>query len=404
MKSIAFLGIACSIVFTAGSDWRQFRGTYSNGLASDASIPTQFDAQKNIAWKAALPGKGPSSPIVVGDRVFVTAAGGPRNDHLYVAAFDAASGRQVWQRTFWGTGPAAAHPKTSMAGPTPASDGKNIVALFATNDLVCLDLDGNVRWIRALYEENPGATDGRGLAASPLIVGNVVVVHIENQNASFAAGIDIESGANRWRIDRPREISWTSPISWAANPAGDMLALLQGSTHLTAVDPTSGKEVWNLKRASDPIASSVVQGDVLFVPGEKGLAAFEFQPDGKAPKQLWEEVKLNPVTSSPVWVGNRIYSMRNDILVNGDENTGHLRGQLRLKGAFSASLVAAGGLIYAVNESGVVHVIKPNDADGEIVARNELGEAVLATPAIADGAMYIRSDKHLWKIAESNAK
>src|SRR5262249_16876442 len=159
-------------------------------------------------------------------------------------AFDARSGRKLWQRTFWGTGPVAAHPKTSMAAPTPVSDGRLVVALFATNDLVCLDLDGRVCWLRALHEEHPGPTDGRGLAASPGLVGDTVVVHVENQNVSFAAGIDLRTGANRWRIDRPREVCWTTPVVLPGKLAADALVLLQGATRLSAVDPSSGREVW----------------------------------------------------------------------------------------------------------------------------------------------------------------
>src|SRR5262249_14594580 len=183
------------VLTAAGADWRQFRGNNSDGLAPD-EVPRQFSADENVAWKAELPGRGPSSPIVVGDRVLVTAADGPRQDRLLVLAFDARSGRRLGQRTFWGTGPTACHPKTSMAAPTPASDGRRVVALFATNDLVCLGLDGNVLWLRSLYEEEPGATDGRGLASSPLLVGDTIVLHVENQNRPFAAGIDLKTGAN----------------------------------------------------------------------------------------------------------------------------------------------------------------------------------------------------------------
>jgi outer membrane protein assembly factor BamB len=386
------------LLFGAGADWRQFRGTNSRGVAADASIPSSIDSPPHIAWKVKLPGRGPSSPIVVGDRVFVTAAGGPRNDHLYVLALGAATGDTLWQRSFWGTGPVAAHPKTSMAAPTPASDGKHLIALFGTNDLICLDLDGGVRWIRALHEEHPGATDGRGLASSPLIVGNVVIVHVENQNVSFAAGIDIATGVDRWRMERPREICWTTPIPLPGVSGQAELVLLQGMTHLSAVDPQTGKEVWSVKRTSDPIASSVVAGHTLFVPGEKGLAAFELQPDGTPPKLIWEQQKLNPVTSSPLVLGDRIYVLRNDILATGDIKTGEVRGQLRLKGPFSASPVAAGGTLFAVGESGVVQAVKPNGKDGEIISRTELAQTMLASPAISQDAMYLRSDQHMWKL------
>jgi outer membrane protein assembly factor BamB len=380
-----------------GADWRQFRGTDSNGYAPGGA-PPEFAADKNVAWKAALPGRGLSSPIVVGDRVFVTASGGPKQDSLQVLAFDVKSGKQLWRRSFWATGPTDSHPKTSMAAPTPVSDGQRVVALFASGDVAALDKDGDVLWLRSLYEENPGATDGRGLASSPILVGGTVVIHVENQNTSFATGIDLAAGKSLWRVERPREPNWTSPI--AIPGAGNKpLVLLQGTTRLSALDPGTGKEVWGMDRGSDPIASSVLSGNTLYVPGDKGLAALELQGNA-APKLLWEEPKLNPVTASPVVLSGRIFCLQQGFLVAGDLKTGEVVGKLRLKGPFSASLVTAGGLLYCVSESGQAQVVRPDDKDGQVVARGDLGETVLATPAIVDGAIYLRGEKHLWKIAQ----
>jgi outer membrane protein assembly factor BamB len=337
----------------------------------------------------------------VGDRVLLTASSGRRQDRLHVLALDAHTGRQLWRRHFWATGPTDSHPKTCMAAPTPVSDGRRVVALFATGDLVCLDLDGNVQWLRSLYEENTGATDGRGLATSPVLAAGTVVVHMENQNTSFACGIDLQSGANRWRIDRPREVNWTTPLVLPGKTAAETLVFLQGSTRLSACDPATGREVWALERKSHPIASSALAGNLLFVPGDQGLVAFELQPNRAAPKLLWEKPKLNPSTASPVVLDGRIYCLRGAILVAGDMHTGEVVGQLRLQGDFSASPVAAGGCLYCINESGLAHVIRPGAQNPALRARRGLGETILATPAIAGGALYVRSDKHLWKIAKS---
>jgi outer membrane protein assembly factor BamB len=389
-----------SLVFlplVLGADWRQFRGTNSTGHAVGGA-PAEFSADKNVAWKAALPGRGLSSPIVVGGRVFVTASDGPKQDRLQVLAFEASSGKQLWRRSLWATGPTDSHPKTSMATPTPVSDGQRVVALFATGDLVALDADGNVLWLRSLYAENPGATDGRGLASSPVLVAGAVVVHLESQNTSFAAGIDLASGKNRWRVERPREPNWTSPIA-IPGAADKPLVLLQGTTRLSALDPATGKEVWGLDRASDPIASSVLASNRLYVPGEKGLAALELQGD-TVPKLLWEQPRLNPVTASPVVLSGRIFCLRQGMLVAGDLTTGAVVGQLRLKGPFSASLVTAGGLLYCVSEGGQAQMVRPDDKDGQVVARGDLGETILGTPAIVNGAIFLRGEKHLWKMAQ----
>jgi outer membrane protein assembly factor BamB len=388
------------VVAMIGADWRQFRGSDSTGIAGDQLPPAKLGAD-SIAWKVNLPGRGLSSPIVIGDRVFLTACTGAHQDQLHVLAFDTKSGQRLWQRTIWATGPALAHPKTSMAAPTPASDGRHLVALFATNDIVCLDVDGNVRWIRSLYEENPGATDCRGLASSPVIVRDTAVVQVDNQNKSFVVGIDVATGRDRWHINRTRDIAWTTPLVLPAGTPGEELVLLQGSTSLCACDPVTGKEVWKLQRESHPIASGVLVGNALYVPTLTGVAAFELQAEQKPPKLLWEKPKLGPDMASPLVMDGHIYVLRGSILVSADARTGAITGQLRLKGAFSSSIVAGAGLLYCFNENGLGQVVKPDGKDGKLVDSGELKETILCTPAIVDGAIYIRSDQHLWKLGKS---
>jgi outer membrane protein assembly factor BamB len=389
------------VLAAAGSDWRQFRGSDLVGVAAADKAPEHFAPDKNIAWKSDLPGRGLSSPVIVGERIFLTASSGAGQDRLRVLAFDVRTGRQLWQRSFWATGPTKSHPKTCMAAPTPAADGHRLVALFATNDLVCLDFDGDVRWVRSLAEENPGVSDGRGFASSPVIVGETVVVQMDNQNNSFAVGIDLRSGKNRWKVSRPAETAWTTPIVLPGRTPGDALLLLQGSTRLSAIEPQTGKEVWKLDRAAHPVASSALAGNILYVPGEKGLMAFELQPNHAPPKPLWEEPRLNPDMASPVVVEGKVYSLKGGILVTGDAKTGEVRGRLRLKGPFSSSIIAAGGVLYCVNEDGLAQVVRPGDQGGELIASCPFEETILCTPAVANGALYLRSDKHLWKIAQS---
>jgi outer membrane protein assembly factor BamB len=288
-----------------------------------------------------------------------------------------------------------------MAAPTPASDGHYLVALFATNDLICVDLDGNLQWIRSLHDENPGSTDGRGLASSPLIVSSTVIIQCENQNTSFAAGIDLVTGKTRWRQDRPREINWSSPIAIPGKSPAHRLALLQGSTKLSACEPLTGKEAWAIERKWHPFASSVITGTTLLVSGEEKLCAYELQADGAAPKLLWEQARLNPTTPSPVVFDGKIYVLRGSILTVGALKTGDVLNQLRLKGNFRSSLVVAGGLLFCVNEDGIVHVVRPADNDPVLLDSCPFEETILCTPAATDGALYLRSDRHFWKIGKS---
>jgi outer membrane protein assembly factor BamB len=160
------------------ADWAQFRGPAGTSVAADAKLPTSFNVadNQNVAWRADLPGRGPSSPIVIADRVVVTCSDGPLQEKLIVACFDAKSGKSLWRRQFWATGRTYSHPDSANAAPTPASDGKRIYAFYSSNDMVCLDLDGNLQWFRGLAFDYPKAGNDVGMASSPVVVDDTVVV------------------------------------------------------------------------------------------------------------------------------------------------------------------------------------------------------------------------------------
>jgi outer membrane protein assembly factor BamB len=237
-----------------------------------------------------------------------------------------------------------------------------------------------------------------------LIVGKHVIVHVETQNTSFAVGIDLQTGKNEWRHDRPRQYCWTSPIALHGRAPGEPLVLLQGSTRLSALDPATGREVWGLDHASGPIASSVLAGDRLLVPGEKALRAFNVSVAGHAPKLLWEQARLDPETPSPIVRDGRVYAVRAAILVCGDLHTGKVLSQTRLHGPLAASPVVSGDLAILVSESGEVQIVRLTKMGATVVERADLHDTILGTPAIADGAVYLRSDKHLWRFGNAGAR
>ena len=171
-------------------------------MSRDAAPPANWTATENVAWKVDLPGRGPSSPIVVGKKIVVTCSSGVKQDRLHVLCFDAATGNRLWERQFWATGRTLSHPSSANAAPTPASDGELIFAFFSSNDLVCLDLDGNLKWLRGLAYDFPRAGNDVGMSASPTVVGDVVIAQVECQGDSFATGIDKRTGESRWRISR----------------------------------------------------------------------------------------------------------------------------------------------------------------------------------------------------------
>jgi outer membrane protein assembly factor BamB len=384
------------------AEWRQFRGEASNSATAGALPPVDVsDADgKNIAWKAKLPGRGPSSPIVVGGRVIVTCSSGVNQDRLHVVCFDAASGKQLWERQFWATGRTLSHPSSANAAPTPASDGKLIYAFYSSNDLACLDLDGNLKWFRGLAHDFPHAGNDVGMSSSPVVIGDVVVAQVECQGDSFAAGIDKQTGETRWRIARPREASWSSPVVMRGDKPGEDLVLLQSPTQLSAHRADTGEQVWEHAVACDAISSAAAVDGVVYC-ASKGMTAL--RPAGKAePAVAWNVQNLQPGAASVVVAGGKLYIInRSGVLTCASTDDGKVLWRQRLEGEFWGTPVLVGERIYCVNQKGKIQVVEAK-ADGksaEIVGGGQLDGEVQCSPAIVDGALYVRSDGHLWKIA-----
>lgn len=391
--------LLCSLGFlvVSGADWPQFRGS-GNTNSTSASLPTSFDDSDGIAWKTPLPGRGLSGPIVVGDRVFVTACSGVHQDRLHVLCFDVSSGKPAWQRQFWATGRTMTHPKTNTAAPTPTSDGEFIYALFSTNDIVCLDLDGNLMWLRGLADEYPNASNSLGLASSPTVVEDTLVLQLETDSESVALGLDRNKGQTLWELPRPKQASWTTPTV-VQRPNGVRLIAIQSATGMTAHDPQSGQLVWQYGKSCSTQPSTVSNGEVSFVPSG-GLVALRDNGTSPEPEVLWSSSRLGPSTPSPLLIGDRIYIINRSVLKCGGTADGELIWQMRLDGKnFTSSPVAAGNFIYVFNESGKATIVEDTGDEGRVVGGGELNETILCSPAIADDALFVRSDQHLFKIS-----
>jgi len=211
VRAVSAAGLMLFAALSNAADWTQFRGVRGSGVSNDSGLPVKWSKTENLKWKSELPGKGLSCPVVADGRVFVTACDGPEQTRLLVLCFDAANGKKLWQRSIWATGNTLCHPKTNMAAPTPATDGKAVYALFATADLVAYDRDGNLLWYRSLVGDYPTITNQVGMASSPVLAGETLVVPMDNSGESFVAGIDRKTGKNKWKIDRPRDINWVTP-------------------------------------------------------------------------------------------------------------------------------------------------------------------------------------------------
>jgi outer membrane protein assembly factor BamB len=330
--------------------------------------------------------------------VVLTASSGFDQDKLHVLSFDAKDGSLQWERMFAATGRTSHHPKTCVAAPTPACDGKRIFAFYSCNDVFCLDLSGRLLWTRGLTLENPQAGNSLGMSSSPVVADDTLIVQVENDSHSLAFGLSVEDGTDRWRHERPRKANWTSAAVYR-NENGP-LALLQSSRGVTAVKPRTGEVVWNYDDGASTVPSSATGDGTIYIPSH-GITAVDGGGPSAVPEQRWRSGKLNPGTASPIYYRKQLYIINSaGVLTGADPKDGEVKSQTRLSGPFSGSPVAAGGKIYIFNEKGTGIVVDVAGEKPEIVGQNDLDETILCTPAVAGGGLYVRSDLHLYKIAE----
>lgn len=386
-------------------DWWQFRGSGGTSVAK-ATLPVEFDDQQNIAWKIPMPGKGASSPIVVDGRVIVTCSGGENQDQLYAVAIDEQTGKELWTQKFWATGRCFVHPLSANAAPTPVTDGKHVYVFFSSNDLACLDLDGNLVWYRGLAVDHPKAGNDVGMASSPVVHNGVVVVQVECQGDSFAMGLDASNGTTLWTQTRAREGVWTTPLIVQA-PDSNPMVVLQSVESFDVLDLKSGNPIFNAKGSVSSISSSAFADGKLYVPID-GTTAYSVSGDGSLTKE-WNSAKARPSSMSSVVHNEKLYTLnRSGVLTAYSAIDGSEQEKVRvIKGSSAwATPVVADGHMYLFAQGGQSYVVRLGSDSGEqpeIVNEHTFADEVfLGSPAIANNAMFVRSDKFLWKIADTN--
>jgi outer membrane protein assembly factor BamB len=389
-------------VSACGGDWPQFRGPEGTGVSSEATIP----AKLKIDYTVPLPGRGLSTPIVVGGKVFVTSASGPKQERLHLFCFNAADGSPLWERQLRATGRTMTHPKTSVASSSPCSDGRYVFALWSSNDLAAFDLEGNLLWVRGLTADYPNVSNSLGMASSPIVIGETVVATIENDSESYVLGLDVKTGRNMWKLDRPKAANWTTPVPWRAEPGSAPIVILQSSKGLLAVDPATGSRLWEYTEGASTMSSSAVAAGIIFA-ASNGITALRPQPSNAAPEQLWRARQLNPSTISPLVLGGRVFSVNGaGVIAAADAKTGDAGWKLRLTGPFSASPVGAGSHILMVSEKGLVQVVDVAAPEGALAGQLQLPlradtkEVVLSTPALSGRHVFVRADSALWRLGE----
>lgn len=397
----SLLMIACGVVASAShltaGDWLQFRGPNATGFAEGESLPTEIGADKNLAWHIPLPGKGPASPLVVDGKVIVCSSGGEgrQQDRVYVEAYSTTDGSKLWSRRFWSTGRPFSHPTSANAAPTPVCDGERIYAFFSSNDLACLTLEGDLVWYRGLTYDYPKAANDVGMASSPVIAGDVVVVQVENQGDSFVSGIDRLTGEPRWRAVREAEANWGSPVAYQVD--GVDYVLVVSRVGATAYRASDGEIAWERAGAGSSVSSSVVLGDKLLMPFDGLLFV---SASSMSTEDVWNNNRARPSNTSPVVWNDKAYLLSGQgVLAAVNLADGEVAWQERVGGSYWATPVIAGGHLYAVSSAGVVNVVRLDAEGAEVIGSYDLGEAALASPAVADGGLYIRTDSGLWKFA-----
>lgn len=389
--------IAAVVLFSgaaARADWLGFRGDGSS--IAEGSAPTDWSVEegRNVAWRADLPGRGVSGPIVVGGRVFVTASDGPSRERLHTLAFDSATGERLWARQMWATGRSNCHETSSIAAPTPASDGERVFSFYSSNDLVAFSLRGEVLWIRGLTLDHPRVGNDIGMASSPVVAGPAVVVQAECQGDSFAIAVDRRTGKTLWEIERPKESNWSSPLAWETED-GKPAVWLQDSTGASLHDAATGERLARIDSGCPTVASPSLAGEATLLLATGGVSAFEAPFDGP----IGQAEKLKPGSSSPVVLGNQALVInRSGVLLCGDLATGQMLWRKRVGGRYWATPIVVGQHLYCVNAEGEATILDLASG-GRVLSKPKFNEDILGTPAAADGALYFRSDAHLWKIA-----
>jgi len=388
--------------------WPRFRGPGGAATSAYANIPTKWNGKsgEGILWKTAVPLPGRNSPVVWGDAIFLTGAT-EKNREIY--CFDARSGRLRWQRPVeTPEGKAAPPPEVEKAAgyaaPTAVTDGRRVVAIFANGDIAAFDFEGKPLWARSLGV--PKNTYGH--AASLAMYRNLVLVPYDQgrpeDRKSRLIALDAATGKTRWEALRPVSDSWTSPIVIEAGGAAQVVTA--ADPWVIAYNPLTGAEVWRAKCLSGDVAPSpVFAGGVVYVVNT-GADLVAIRPDGKGDVTkshiLWRAPDNLPEECSPLAGGGLVWTLLTyGTLTCYDARDGRIVYEHDLDAVFWSSPSLVGESIYLTSEKGVTFIVSAGREFKEL-GRSELGENVYASPALLDGRIYLRGEKHLFAIG--NAK
>ncbi len=382
--------------------WPRWRGPSGQGVATGTNYVDTWSPTQNILWKAQVSGEGNSSPIVWGDRIFVTTAydGGRR---LSVLAFRRSDGSRLWE-TFspQGRSDSNAHRKNGHASATPATDGERVYVSFGTRGLMALDFSGRIVWQKDL---GPMAAY-HGTAGSPLLYKNRIILYQDQFEGSFIAAFDTRTGQEVWRTRREASVGWGTPIAIRVGDHDEII--VNGQRSVNAYDPVRGGELWRCRGTTyEVIPTPVVGYGMVFCSSGRAGPTLAIKPGGRGDVSrthvAWRSPRGSPFVPSPILYGEQLF-MVNDmasIVTSLHARTGKVMFQGRLgvarREGFTASPVAADGKVFFTNDAGETFVLRAGPAF-ELLHVNRLGEGTRASPALVEGRWYIRGDRNLYAV------
>lgn len=431
--------LASTTAVVRAENWPQWRGPAGIGTTSERNLPTRWSESENVGWKARLGGLGLSSPVVWGDRVFVTsqvgggvlrggrhptfvqgedpaavgerplggarAEGGDKVEFL-VEAFDRKDGRRLWEYRLPAEGElSAVHEKHNLASASAVTDGQAVYAWFGTGQLVALDTLGKPLWKRHLGKENSPFEIGWGHTSSPVIYKDSLILLCYHTPSSYLLAVDRRTGKQRWRTERGKEVlSYSTPL--VVDSAKGAELIVNSSKGLEAYDPATGAALWLYPEDSRfPIPMPVHHEGTLYA--SRGYRSGPYvairtggRGDISGSHVRWRVPTGAPYVSSLVHAEGVIF-MAGDvgIVTAVDAATGERIWQERVGGVFSASPVAADGKVYLLSESGEAVVLRAGRTF-EVMARNRLNGRILASPAVSSGRLFFRTDDHVYAIGK----
>jgi len=405
-QTVVIAFAACNPLFAL--DWPQFRGPSGDGVSKAANVPLQWNATDHVTWKQAIPGTGWSSPVLSQGKLYLTTAISDATGAVSLRALclDSADGSIKWNVEVFRPVPSAAqkvHTKNTLASPTPIIVGDKLFVHFGHMGTAALDLNGGIVWTQTALEYQPRHGNG----GSPVLLDEILVFNCDSEKDPFLAGLARANGEVRWRTDRrtsaTKTFSFSTPIVIEVNREEQIIS--PGSGFVGAYDPRDGREIWrvNYGEGYSVVPRPVFARGLLFVAtGFEQAALLAIDPKGASGNATeshvkWRHEKGVPLTPSALAVGNELYFVSDaGVATCLDVETGKVHWTKRLGGNFSASPVFAAGRIYFQSEEGTTHVVAA-DTSFQLLATNDIEERTLASAAVSENAIFIRSESHLWR-------